>query len=421
MGILTIVIDSRGAAIPYLEIMEQLWDEGVEVLTYVSDDLRSYVETQSAPAIIDRFNFSIFSTGSALYESAENALTLLLAGRQITNVWVPSAMKTIAAAAQEGRFNPAETVVVSSSGGLLLLGHFLLQLGIKHFISLDPYRLLDWHNIWQKDSSQMAPGMLSKQLSIQLFRLLLSSQGKQKAVEFFDQDIVYDYSAIKAAIKKQLYMYSPQLVEDKHLAYGYPYPATEWTISSELTTFIDNQRQQGKQIIVFTMGSMDVSQQRRNFLIQQFADGIRAHGNAAGIILGADSPNDELNFATREFVPYSTLFPQVDIVVMHGGAGTTHLALYSGKPVLNIPFLKDQYDWADRLKKLGMQVGVIPQKQFTAERFASVIQQNYSEDVVSAARHAGEIERRTHNNSRALLDELITGVEEMRLYGNRVR
>ena len=179
-------------------------------------------------------------------------------------------------------------------------------------------------------------------------------------------------------------------------------------------SFVNSQRQQGKRIIALTIGSMDISREEKDQLIHEFVTGI--HGlDAAGIILGNEPIDDDSIMATPEFVPYTALFPEIDLVVTHGGSGTVHLALLTGTPILNIPFIKDQFDWAKRMHKLGMQVDMISQKEFVADRFIASVNQNLTEQVVAAARQAGEIERSQHNDMRTLMNRLNTAVETARL------
>ncbi|KNE94268.1 hypothetical protein PSTG_12400 [Puccinia striiformis f. sp. tritici PST-78] len=52
-------------------------------------------------------------------------------------------------------------------------------------------------------------------------------------------------------------------------------------------------------------------------------------------------------------VPHDWLFPQLDAVCHHGGAGTTGISLRFGLPTLIHPFFGDQPFWADRVTKLG--------------------------------------------------------------------
>ncbi len=420
MGILTIVFSSRGAAVPYLELMEQLSDQGVDCLTYVTGDVRSYAANFDTPTLIDRFNLAQFSAGDPGYESAKSTLAVISAGRRILGGFAASAMRTIAAAADSGQFIPAETVVITTTNGLLLLGHFLLELGVKSFVCMEAYRWVDWADDWKQDGSQWAPAALPRSLVAPLFRLPFASVGKQKAQEHFGRPISHDFGSIKAAVKKQLYMYSPQLTEDKHLAFGYPYPPVERPMQSDLADFIAIQRQHGKRIIALTVGSMEINQQKKDSLIDEFVTGIRGLGDATGIVLGYGPIDDDSIFSTLEFVPYTALFPEIDLVVTHGGSGTTHLALFTGTPVLNIPFIPDQFDWANRLERLGMQVGMISQKEFTAEWFIENVQQNLTEAVVTAAREAGEIERSQHNSIQMLMDQLIAVVETARVSNSDV-
>ncbi|MBO6804326.1 MAG: glycosyltransferase family 1 protein, partial [Thalassospira sp.] len=57
--------------------------------------------------------------------------------------------------------------------------------------------------------------------------------------------------------------------------------------------------------------------------------------------------------AVRE-VPHDWLFPNVDIVIHHGGAGTCAAAMRAGRPSVIIPFFGDQPFWAKCLHRLGV-------------------------------------------------------------------
>lgn len=72
--------------------------------------------------------------------------------------------------------------------------------------------------------------------------------------------------------------------------------------------------------------------------------------------------NSENPIYILENIPHSWLFPQMDLLIHHGGAGTTACALKSGKPSLIIPFFGDQYFWARTVHQL--QCGLfVHQKQ----------------------------------------------------------
>ena len=89
----------------------------------------------------------------------------------------------------------------------------------------------------------------------------------------------------------------------------------------------------------------------------------------AGLAAG-DLPANVLKL---DSAPHGWLFPRMAAIVHHGGVGTTHEALRSGRPQVVVPFFGDQPFWADRVHGLGVAPPPLHQEELTAEGLATAI------------------------------------------------
>jgi sterol 3beta-glucosyltransferase len=76
-----------------------------------------------------------------------------------------------------------------------------------------------------------------------------------------------------------------------------------------------------------------------------------------------------------EYAPHGWLYKHVRVAVHHGGAGTTAASLHAGIPTITLPLGIDQFFWGERVHRMGVGPGSIPQRSLNAKRLARAIQQ----------------------------------------------
>ena len=89
----------------------------------------------------------------------------------------------------------------------------------------------------------------------------------------------------------------------------------------------------------------------------------RALGARALLVVGRDQPPPanlpaDGSIKAVAYAPFSSVFRRANVIVHHGGVGTTAQSLAAARPVLVTPMAHDQFDNAARVARLGVGEGL---------------------------------------------------------------
>jgi hypothetical protein len=113
--------------------------------------------------------------------------------------------------------------------------------------------------------------------------------------------------------------------------------------------------------------------------------GVRALVSKGWGGLGGDSLDVPDEVYMLDNTPHDWLFPRVRACVIHGGAGTTAMALKCGKPTMIVPFFGDQHFWGSMVGNAGAGPEPVPYKHLTAEKLAEGIKYCVTDEARKAA------------------------------------
>jgi UDP:flavonoid glycosyltransferase YjiC (YdhE family) len=126
-------------------------------------------------------------------------------------------------------------------------------------------------------------------------------------------------------------------------------------------------RKDSRPTLFFTMGSIKGEAQeifaKRLYAICKKHNYKFVIGSGWGKI-GQESQEDDI-FVLDSIVPHNLILKHCTALIHHGGSGTAHNAVRSGRPQMALPKFVDQYYWAERIRVLGIGPGGINQKKIS--------------------------------------------------------
>ncbi|KAI1384389.1 glycosyltransferase family 1 protein [Hypoxylon trugodes] len=158
--------------------------------------------------------------------------------------------------------------------------------------------------------------------------------------------------------------------------------ASSFEPPEKLTKFLDN----GETPIYIGFGSIVVDDADR--FTEMIFDAVKLAGVRALVSkgwggLGHDNVPESIYMLDN--TPHDWLFPRTRACVIHGGAGTTAIALKCGKPTMVVPFFGDQHFWGSMVGTTGAGPMPIPYKKLSAEKLAEGIRYCMTDQAVKAA------------------------------------
>ncbi|OTB08554.1 glycosyltransferase family 1 protein, partial [Hypoxylon sp. CI-4A] len=158
--------------------------------------------------------------------------------------------------------------------------------------------------------------------------------------------------------------------------------ASSFTPPDDLVRFLDA----GETPIYIGFGSIVVDDADR--FTEMIFEAVRLAGVRALVSKGWGGLGQDAvpaNIHMLDNTPHDWLFPKVRACVIHGGAGTTAIALKCGKPTMIVPFFGDQHFWGSMVGNAGAGPMPVPYKRLTAERLAGGIQYCMTDEALAAA------------------------------------
>jgi hypothetical protein len=156
------------------------------------------------------------------------------------------------------------------------------------------------------------------------------------------------------------------------------YDGREQTLPGALEAFL----KAGSPPVVFTLGSSAVG--AAGSFYSESLQAVKRLRIRAVFLTGPHAQGLEETVSPDVLIwpaaPHAQLFARASVIVHQGGVGTTAQTMRSGCPMIVVPFAHDQFDNAERVRRLGV-AQVVPRSRYsarTAETMLKSLLENHS-------------------------------------------
>lgn len=196
-----------------------------------------------------------------------------------------------------------------------------------------------------------------------------------------------------------IYGISPNVLErpddypDDHLYTGFWLKETQdQTLDTKILDFVSDD----KDVLLITFGSMPY---KSKLSIQDYISAIQQKHDIKILIVRAWGLKDAVieeneNVLAIDRAPFDLLFPKVDYVIHHGGAGTTATAIAAGIPQFICPILHpfgDQFFWGKLIEEKKVGVAPVPLKKLNVRKLKASVDKLLSPKLKQNARQLAEL------------------------------
>jgi len=416
MKVVITTVGSRGDLQPFISLGLGLKKAGYEVLIISAKNEEDFVRKYGLNFYALDVNIQELMEGNnhvQEFAKGSNPLKFI-----ISHLKGSKNLKTLMIKTQREIWNACQDadLIVFHPG--MPIGYFIAQVNHKKSVLLNPFPVVatkDYPSILFYSLPRL--GRAFNSLTHAIFYKVFWALAKSAIVEFWKENVLTKVDFKTSPIQQQIISGRPVINAYSPLTFQ---PAAEWgnnvqTVGSliienesnfippkELEDFIKN----GEPPIFIGFGSMkDINSFTKTFEI--ISEAVTKTKQRAVIGLGwtknSFSGTVPENIFLIENIPFSWLFPQMKLVVHHGGAGTTAAGLIAGKPTIIIPHIADQPGWGLRVYELGVGSKPISKKRLSAENLSKAIMFALQPEIVNAANQLGQ-SMRTENGIEKAID-----------------